>query len=128
VPDLPWTAHSEIEPDHTYLVMASHLPLSTITSTVRFFRAVSAIRKQLASAEGLVGYTLRAKPLARDYWTLSVWTDRAALQAFMRTAPHVRLMASLRPSMGPTKFVQWEITSADGRPSWTQALERLARA
>ena len=25
------------------------------------------------NADGLVGYTLRAKPLARDYWTLSVW-------------------------------------------------------
>jgi hypothetical protein len=40
---------------------------------VRFFRGVSAVRKQLANADGLVGYTLRAKPLARDYWTLSVW-------------------------------------------------------
>jgi quinol monooxygenase YgiN len=127
MPDIPWTAHSEIEPNQTYVVMASHLPLSSITSTVRFFRAVSAIRKQLASTEGLVGYTLRAKPLARDYWTLSVWTDRAALQAFMRTPPHVRLMDSLKPFMRPTRFVQWEITAADGQPSWTQALERLAR-
>ena len=44
-----------------YLVMASHLPLKRITATVRFFRGVSAIRRQLATADGLVGYTLRAK-------------------------------------------------------------------
>jgi hypothetical protein len=106
--------------------MASHLPLTKISSTIRFFRAVSAIRKQLAVAEGLVGYTLRAKPLARDYWTLSVWADDSALDAFMHTPPHVRLMSSLRPFMGPTKFVQWEITTSDGRPSWAGALDRLS--
>jgi hypothetical protein len=114
-----------MEPGRSYLVMASHLPLTKMNSTVRFFRAVSAIRKQLADAEGLVGYTLRAKPLARDYWTLSVWADDSALQMFMRASPHVQLMSSLKPLMGPTKFVNWEITASDGRPSWAGALERL---
>ena len=102
--------------------MASHLPLKRVTSTVQFFRAVFAVRKQLAGAEGLVGYTLRAKPFARDYWTLSVWTDQAALSEFMRTAPHAEIMGSLKPIMGTTKFVQWGITSADGRPGWPEAL------
>jgi len=93
---------------------------------VRFFRGVSAVREQLAAADGLAGYTLRAKPLARDNWTLSVWTDETALREFMRTAPHVRLMTSLKPFMGPTKFVTWTISAADGRLSLVGALERLA--
>ena len=114
-----------MEPGRGYLVMASHLPLKRIVSTGRFFRAVSAVRKQLGGAEGLVGYTLRAKPLARDYWTLSVWRDRAALEEFMRTPPHERAMSSLKPLMATTTFVQWEITAEDGRPSWAEALERL---
>jgi quinol monooxygenase YgiN len=115
-----------MQPGGEYRVMASHLPLQSLTSTVRFFRAVSAIRKQLRSAEGLVGYTLRAKPLARDYWTLSVWDDSDALRQFMRTPPHREIMGSLKPFMGTTRFVQWQITTADGRPSWSEALERLA--
>src|SRR5215472_10362313 len=98
--DLPWTTRAELQPGSEYLVMASHLPLKRMASTVRFFRAVSAIRKQLATADGLVGYTLRAKPLARDYWTLSVWQDETALSAFMRTPPHVGVMTSLSPFMG----------------------------
>jgi hypothetical protein len=106
--------------------MASHLPLLKISSTVRFFRGVSAIRKQLARTEGLIGYTLRAKPFSRDYWTLSVWEDRDALRRFMGTAPHVELMDSLRPIMGATRFVQWDITAVDGRPTWTEAMKRLA--
>jgi hypothetical protein len=113
-------------PGGEYLVMASHLPLRSITSTLRFFRAVNAVRNQLSRAEGLVGYTLRAKPLARDYWTLSVWNDDVALMNFMRTPPHVGVMGSLKPVMRPTRFVQWQITADDGLPSWTEAFERLA--
>jgi Domain of unknown function (DUF3291) len=126
VPDLPWTARAEMEPGTGYLVMASHLPLKRITATVRFFRAVSAVRKQLATADGLIGYTLRAGPLARDYWTLSVWNDNTALREFMRTSPHVQVMTSFKPYMGPTKFVTWTISAADGRPSMAGAIEHLA--
>ena len=115
-----------MEPGTSYLVMASHLPLKRITATVRFFRGVSAVRKQLATADGLVGYTLRAKPAARDYWTLSVWKNDAALRTFMRTAPHVQLMTSLKPIMGPTRFVTWTISAGDGRPAMAEALEHLA--
>jgi len=126
VPDLPWTARGEMEPGTGYLVMASHLPLKRITATVRFFRAVSAVRRQLATADGLIGYTLRAKPLAGDYWTLSAWNDDTALREFMRTAPHIQVMTSLKPLMGPTKFVTWTASAADGRPSMAVALEHLA--
>jgi quinol monooxygenase YgiN len=126
VPDLPWTARAEMEPGTGYLVMASHLPLKRITATARFFRAVFAVRTQLAAADGLIGYTLRAKPLARDYWTLSVWTDNTALREFMRTPPHVKVMTTLKPYMGPTKFVTWTISAADGRPSMAGALDHLA--
>ena len=124
--DLPWTTRAEMQPGSEYLVMASHLPLRRLASTVRFFRAVSAIRKQLSGADGLVGYTLRAKPLARDYWTLSVWQDETALRAFMRTPPHVGVMSSLRPHMGTTKFVTWQASAADGRPTLAGALQQLA--
>jgi hypothetical protein len=58
--------------------------------------------------------------------SLSVWTDETALREFMRTPPHVRLMTSLKPLMGPTKFVTWRISAADGRPNLASALERLA--
>lgn len=117
-----------MQPGNGYLVMASHLPLKRITGTARFFQAVLAVRGQLAAADGLIGYTLRARPLSRDYWTLSVWADEAALRAFMRTPPHVQIMSSLTPLMGTTKFVTWTISAADGRPTMAGALERLAAA
>ena len=117
-----------MDTDHSYVVLASHLPLDRLTATVRFFRAVSAIRKQLVVADGLVGYTLRAQPLARRYWTLSVWTDDPMLQQFVRDSPHREVMGSIRPYMGATRFAQWEIAGSEGRPTWADALDRLAPA
>ena len=84
------------------------------------------MRKQLATTDGLIGYTQRARPLARDYRTLSVWNDNTALREFMRTPPYVQVMTSLKPYMGPTKFVTWTISAADGRPSMAGALDHLA--
>lgn len=110
------------------MVLASYLPLRRVSATIGFFRAVSAVRKQLAHADGLIGYTLRARPVAREYWTLSVWSTEAALHAFVRAQPHVELMRSLRPHMNPTKFVYWSITHADGLPSFSDALKRLSAA
>jgi hypothetical protein len=91
---------------------------------VRFFCGVSAVRRQLA-ADGLVGCALRAKPLARDYWALLVWTNDKALRQFMRTPPHVQLMTS-QALQGQPRFVTWSISAADGRPTLAGALERLA--
>ena len=34
-------------------------------------------------------------------------------------------MVELSPEMGETKFVRWSITGADGKPTWTEALDRL---
>ena len=70
---------------------------------MRFFRAATALRKQLAGAEGLVGYSLRAKPLSRSYWTLSVWNDQTALEQFMRT-PALTYPAQALSGKGCTKL------------------------
>jgi hypothetical protein len=128
VPDLPWSERAVMEDGRDYVAMASHLPLARMGAVPQFLKGVAAVRRQLATAEGLIGYTLRAKPLARDYWTLSVWTDEAALRAFMGSPPHVGLMTSLKPAMGPTRFVQWTVTARDGRPTWGTALARLTTA
>jgi len=59
---------------------------------------------------------------------LSGWKDNTALREFMRTSPHIQLMTSLKPGMGPTKFVTWTISAAGGRPGMAGALEHLGTA
>jgi len=89
------------------------------------FRGASAVRKQLAKTEGVIGFSLLARPLRKQYATLSVWSDDEALSMFSGESPHHELMGMLAPEMGPTKFVRWTISGSDGRPSWSDALQRL---
>lgn len=128
MPALPWKEFAKAHEDAEYLVMASFLPLRRFGATLRFFRFVQAIRRQLATAEGLIGYSLWAKPIAKRYWTLSVWRDEAALMTFMRTQPHGAIMARLHPDMDPTIFVRWTVKGSETRVSWDEALRRLEEA
>ena len=121
----PWKAMKKLQHDQEYVVLASSIPATSRSSTLRLFRGASEVRKQLARTEGVVGFSLLARPLRKQYATLSVWVDEAALAAFADASPHREIMAKLSPEMGPTKFVRWTINGSDGRPSWREALQRL---
>jgi quinol monooxygenase YgiN len=121
-----WKSTSEVQPDREYLVLASLIPPRSLSSTWKLFRGAGAVRKQLDGTDGLIGFSLLAEPLRKRYATLSVWTDEAALSAFSGTEPHRKLMSDLAPLMGPTRFVRWTVSGANGRPTWAEALERLA--
>ncbi|MFN0029031.1 MAG: antibiotic biosynthesis monooxygenase family protein [Acidimicrobiales bacterium] len=122
----PWKKIQTLQPDHQYVVLASNIPARRRSSTGRLFRGAGEVRKQLGRTEGVVGFSLLARPLRKQYATLSVWVDEAALTAFADTSPHRELMSKLAPEMGPTKFVRWTMNGSDGLPSWKDALQRLA--
>lgn len=112
------------EPGREYLALASSIPARSMSSTPRLFRGASAVRAQLLGTDGVAGFSTLARPLRKQYATLSVWVDERALAAFASARPHCELMVDLAPEMGSTKFVRWTITAADGRPSWREALRR----
>ena len=39
------------------------------------------IRRQLAGADGLIGYALNARLTHKEFWTVSVWQSRDELEA-----------------------------------------------
>ncbi len=121
----PWKSMMPLEPDREYLVLATSIPPLSRSSTLRLFRGANAVTKQLEGTEGVVGFSLLARPVAKQYATLSVWLDEPSLAAFAAANPHGQLMADLSPEMGPTRFVRWTIRGSDGRPSWDDALTRL---
>jgi hypothetical protein len=121
----PWKWSSPLEPEQEYLVLASSIPPQSRRSTWSLFRGARAVRKQLAVTDGVIGFSLLARPLAKQYATLSVWRDEDVLAAFASAEPHRAMMIKLSPEMGPTKFVRWTIRGVDGRPSWDDALQRL---
>lgn len=121
----PWTTMRALEPDREYLAFASWIPARRYGATPRLFRGASAVREQLATTPGLIGFSLLARPVRKQYATLSLWESDEALAAFSRSEPHGRLLAELAPEMGDTNFIRWTIRGTEGRPTWREALRRL---
>jgi heme-degrading monooxygenase HmoA len=128
MPALPWTSVNRPDPEREYVALVSILPLRRFGATIRFLRAVQAIRSQLGTAPGLVGYSLLAKPVARRYWTLSLWEDESALKEFVGTEPHAGIMRSLRGDLGETTFVQVRIRGSAAPLTWDWARAHLDEA
>jgi hypothetical protein len=100
--------------------MASRLPLKRRRSIPGFLRDAMAIRRQLARADGLVGYALDAELARKTFWTFSVWEDQASLDAFASSDPHRAIIARLRPLMGPTRFEFFQVPGSDLPLTWNQ--------
>jgi heme-degrading monooxygenase HmoA len=125
MPALPWTKGTTVDPDHECVIMASRLPLTRYRQIPAFLAATMKIRRQLTSAEGLVGYTLDAKLLRKTFWTLSAWQSRQALDAFSNANPHRARIERIRSHMRPTTFVFWTANAADLPPAWADARRRI---
>jgi hypothetical protein len=120
MPEFSWTSNEPVDPDRTYVVMASRLPLRRSRSVPGFLRDTLAIRRQLAAADGLVGYALDAELLRRTFWTFSVWLDADDLHAFATSEPHRHIIARLRPLMDETQFSTSTMTGAAIPSTWPQ--------
>ena len=125
MPALPWTTRSAVEPSREYLVMAARLPLARYRDVPAFLRGTVAIRRQLARADGLIGYTLDAKLLTKTFWTLSVWRDEQALNTFARSAPHDDIVRSVRPHVDSSVFVTWTEPGTGVPVPWARARQRV---
>ena len=128
MPKLRWQALQDTDSEKLYLAMASYLPLSRFRDTFRFLGYTRAIKSQLSKTKGVLGYALLARPLSGRYWTLSLWEDQEALMDFVREAPHGETMKAMRPRLGQTKFVQWEVSGSDMLLSWETVFKRLEGA
>ncbi len=125
MPASPWRRFGSADPSGDYVALLSYLPLKSYWRVPSFFLYTGRVVKQLASAQGLAGYSVLARPLSKQFWTLSAWKDEAALRAFVQHRPHVRLMAALAPHMEKTKFVRWTVKGSELPLRWDEALRRL---
>ena len=125
MPPLPWTPISTVEPGTELTVMASRLPLHAHRHIPGFLRWTLRIRRQLARSHGLVGYSLDAHLLAKTFWTVSAWTGRAEIGAFVRQEPHASGMAAIKPHMGEPSFVFWTATADELPIRWEEVRQRV---
>jgi|SRR5579884_1080818 len=124
-PPTPWKTLAEPQPDHEYVLLVTHLPLRRLSRLPQFLRYVRKIQRQLdAAPDGLIGYSLLAKPLSSNYWTLSAWRDSEAVAGFIEQAPHRDAMHELAKILPGFKSDRWTVTGHDLPPSWKDARSR----
>ncbi len=122
--ETPWRSYSCAAPERDYVALVSYLPLNSAWSLPRLVVYSARIQRQLRTSSGLIGYSLRARLAAKQFWTLSVWENEAALQAFVAAPPHVAAMKKMAPYMGATRFVRWNAKGAELPLRWDDALSR----
>ena len=125
MPALPWKSFALPENDREYSALLTYLPLKRWRAIPKFMRYTSQIQRQLADSEGLIGYALDAKVLSRDFWTLSVWEDKASLRRFVQHNPHEKVMMDLLPHMGQTAFFPFNMDASSIPPDWEDTKRRM---
>jgi heme-degrading monooxygenase HmoA len=123
MPTLPWTATRTPVTTDAPLVMASRFRLRRFRDVLPFLRDAIRIRDQVRRSDGALGVSLVARPLRREFATLSAWRDRDALNAMVRTEPHRSIMSRYRAVMADSTFVFYEPEQFP--PDWDDARRRL---
>jgi hypothetical protein len=122
---LPWTTCQYRKDATDLLVLTTRLPLHRYRDIPRFLRWTMRVRAQLRTAPGCAGYSLDAKPLRKTFWTVSAWSGKDAVEAFVHSGQHAAMLADLAGRVGDPRFVESTASSADLPPSWKDAHERI---
>jgi len=120
-----WTQLADVDPDTGYLAVLTHYPLKAARRTSRVLSYVRLVQRRLDRCDGLIGYAFRANFYRQQLWTLSVWTDEAALQAFLDDVIHQQASEDLITYVKKAETRQWLIAGRDVPPSWDDALAQL---
>lgn len=125
--EIPWKTNDKPEPGQKAYLMASRFDLKSGRHSPAFLLGAIRIWRQSLRSPGLLGVSLRAFPLHKQYWTLSAWTGEPALRQFMRTDPHSGFMRRARPWMREAAFKFWEIPAEElhAKTLWDSATERI---
>jgi len=126
MPPLPWTTISTPDPLRTYVGFATELPLTRHRHIPGFLRDTLRVRRQLADAPGLVGYSLLARLGAKTFCTVSVWEDESALRAFAAAEPHRSITRRSPGRMGASRFETFAVAGTDVPLRWEDVRRRLA--
>lgn len=127
MPQLPWTRGVYKPEDGAELhVLTSELPLKRYADIPRFLRWTLKIRTQLKDAPGCAGYSLDALLTVKTFRTLSAWSDKEAMEAFVRAGSHAEMLADMAGRVGNPRFVESKESGKNLPLSWAEARARLA--
>lgn len=125
MPTLPWIKVDEPAPAVEAVVMTSRFRVRGYRHVLPFFLAAMRVLNQVRAADGALGVSLVAHPLRKEFFTLSAWRDKDALQAMVRSEPHRSVMKRQHAAMAESEFRFWNLPTESLPPDWTDARRRL---
>ena len=91
-----------------------------------FDRGVDRVVDSLAQQPGLIGSSLRRELFGNEAWTMTVWRDAAALDAFVRSSVHQQAIRDGAGDLAGANFSRFELPAAALPIDWETALDYLA--
>jgi hypothetical protein len=88
-----------------------------------FFTAAVATLEQAKASDGNLAADVLADANSA-WWTATAWRDRAAMQGFVGTEPHLGTMINIDTWCDEATFVDWNQDSAE-LPGWQASWQRL---
>jgi hypothetical protein len=125
--DSPWIKFAVPDSNREYFALLSYLPLNKYSAISKFLYFTFQIQRQLRGTPGIIGYSLRAKLLSRNFWTLSAWTDEKTLMEFVVRIPHGQAIKAMLPHMGRTNFTKWRVSGSVLPLRWADAIGRTKK-
>jgi hypothetical protein len=122
--EIPWSTAGQAA-DGPAFVMGSRFELASAWRSPAFLLHSLRIWRQARRSAGLLGVSLRAYPVAGVFWTLSAWTDEAALRAFAGANPHRTIMKRARPWTKSATFRFWTTDELVPERLWADAQTRI---
>lgn len=90
-----------------------------------FFDYVKEVEESLSQNSGFLGFSKRVALFGNDAWTMSVWTDEASMDAFVRSEAHQRAIRNAFKALEYARFARLEINAEEAPLSWDRALQVL---
>lgn len=108
------------------------MPLAVATRTViyrrwrlRFMWGSLRAGFQARRSPGYLAGSVRVTAGGPVFWTLTVWQDGAAMNAFRESGAHARFMPKLAVWGSQAAMTAWQV---DADPSWDEVFVRMARS
>lgn len=90
---------------------------------VAFSAVMPVVFAQVSAAPGRLAMDLLAES-NRTFWTKTIWTDRAAMRAYMTSGSHGDVMPELREWCDEAHVAHWE-QDTEELPTWDEGYRRL---
>jgi heme-degrading monooxygenase HmoA len=109
--------------EHEVVVALTHAVLKG-TDDALFFDQIERVVAGLAQQPGYVGHSLRSSGRG-EAWTMTVWTDEDALDAFVGSRLHREAITAALVAVDKARFHRYRVPMRSLPPDWSMALAQL---